>query len=337
MVVINSLPSDSHKRLPLFNALVDGERVVGCLRDTGCDTCVIRSDLVSQSSLPGAGRMTCRLANDQVLQVPSIHVKLDCEYFTGSTKALVFQNLSFPFILGNIPNAKFPTRVGHSVTAIETRHKSNKKENNPPKLTAPVIEGLDLTPGQISKMQRADKTLARLFLLAEVETKNNKGSSYYLVKKDILYKILNPSLKHSPWETSRKLVVVPTSLRNRVIRLAHSTNFSGHLGTKKTHDRLAEVFYWPAMFDDVRRFCLSCDTCQRMGTKPSKVPLTSPPVISEPFERIAVDIIGPIIPCSDEGHRFILVVVDYATRYPLALALKRIDIIILIIKTWNFF
>ena len=44
-----------------------------------------------------------------------------------------------------------------------------------------------------------------------------------------------------------------------------------------------------------------------------------------PFKRVAVDLVGPITPASDRGHRFILTLVDYATRYPEAVALKSID------------
>ncbi|XP_060601263.1 uncharacterized protein LOC132754618 [Ruditapes philippinarum] len=40
-------------------------------------------------------------------------------------------------------------------------------------------------------------------------------------------------------------------------------------------------------------------------------------------ERIAVDLIGPITPVSEKGNRYILTVVDYATRYPEAVALPR--------------
>ena len=323
---INSLPSNTHDRLPLFDAMINGNRIVGCLRDTGCNTCVIRSSLVSSTSLIGAEKVTCQLANEHVLRVPSIQIEIDCEFFKGIAKALVFQNLSFPFILGNIPHAKFPSKVGHIVAAVETRNKTRQNESNPSKLSAPVIEGLDLTPKDISQMQKSDKSLSRLFILAEVEPQNKSDSSYYyLVKKDILYRVFTPPSKSRSGNDLIKQVVVPTVLRNRVMFLAHSTNFSGHLGSRKTCDRLTAAFHWPGVYEDVRRFCLSCDTCQRMGTKPSKVPLVSPPVISEPFERVAIDLIGPIIPSSNEGHRFILVVVDYATRYPLAVALKKID------------
>lgn len=42
------------------------------------------------------------------------------------------------------------------------------------------------------------------------------------------------------------------------------------------------------------------------------------------FKRKAVDIVGPIRPVSESGNRFILTVVDFATRYPEAIALPSI-------------
>ncbi len=51
---------------------------------------------------------------------------------------------------------------------------------------------------------------------------------------------------------------------------------------------------------------------------PPLVPLT---VIDVPFERIGVDVIGPL-ERSHAGNWFILVISDYATRYPEAYILR---------------
>ena len=48
------------------------------------------------------------------------------------------------------------------------------------------------------------------------------------------------------------------------------------------------------------------------------------PLIDTPFKRVAVDIVGPIAPPSEAGHRYILTPVDYTTRYPEAVPLKKI-------------
>ena len=49
------------------------------------------------------------------------------------------------------------------------------------------------------------------------------------------------------------------------------------------------------------------------------------PLIDKPFKRVAIDLVGPISPPSEEGHRYILTLVDFATRYPEAVPLKTID------------
>ena len=48
------------------------------------------------------------------------------------------------------------------------------------------------------------------------------------------------------------------------------------------------------------------------------------PIIRIPFSRIAMDIVGPLEK-SRRGNKYILVVCDYATRYPEAFTLKSID------------
>ena len=53
-------------------------------------------------------------------------------------------------------------------------------------------------------------------------------------------------------------------------------------------------------------------------------PLISLPIVEEPFQRFAMDIVGPL-PRSRSGIRYILVICDYATRYLEAVPLKSID------------
>ena len=110
------------------------------------------------------------------------------------------------------------------------------------------------------------------------------------------------------------------------MNVAHSSILGGHLGVKKTTDKITSNFYWPGIHSDITRFCQSCDICQRTVAKGnvSKVPIEKMPLIDTPFKRVAVDLVGPIYPPSESGHRSILTLVDYATRYPDAVPLKSI-------------
>ncbi len=55
--------------------------------------------------------------------------------------------------------------------------------------------------------------------------------------------------------------------------------------------------------------------------KKHKAPLMPLPVISTPFERVAIDIVGPMSK-TKRGHQYLLTFMDYATRYPEAVPLR---------------
>ena len=57
----------------------------------------------------------------------------------------------------------------------------------------------------------------------------------------------------------------------------------------------------------------------------SRAPLGDMPLINQPFKRVAIDLVRPIAPASGKGHRYILTLVNYATRYPEPVPLKNID------------
>ena len=111
------------------------------------------------------------------------------------------------------------------------------------------------------------------------------------------------------------------------MEVAHGSIMGGHMGIKKTTDKIQSAFYWPGIQSDVTRFCKSCDVCQKTVSKGSvpKVPLEKVPLIEKPFKRVAIDLVGPVSPPSEEGHRYILTLADFSTRYPEAIPLKNID------------
>ena len=66
----------------------------------------------------------------------------------------------------------------------------------------------------------------------------------------------------------------------------------------KTQSRLLQYFYWPNLFKDVKEYCRTCDICQRIGknNRKPKAPLITPPIISESFKHLSIDIVGPLKP-----------------------------------------
>eukprot|EP00253_Pinus_taeda_P031973 PITA_31973 len=109
-----------------------------------------------------------------------------------------------------------------------------------------------------------------------------------------------------------------------ILKACHNGPCGGHFSDKRTaHKVLRMGYYWPSLFKDAKKCVMACDKCQRMGQPNHKdeLPLNSR-VILEPFERWALDFIGPINPPSNQ-RVYILVFTDYMTKLVEAKALLR--------------
>ena len=164
-------------------------------------------------------------------------------------------------------------------------------------------------PEDIAMLQLSDPVLKSVLtkVLASASHTVKVGGTEYVLHNDVLYQEEIPG--------SRRLVV-PLSCRPLVLHLAHTIPWAGHLGHYKTYLRLGYRFFWPSMYTDVQRYCKACPECQKTCAvcKSDRAPLQAMPVITTPFKRIAMDIVGPLEK-SSAGYQYILVVCDYATRY----------------------
>lgn len=109
--------------------------------------------------------------------------------------------------------------------------------------------------------------------------------------------------------------LVPLNLRKEILHLMHNSQLSGHLGKKKTCERVLQHFYWCGVREDVQNWIRSCDTCASIKTPPAKyrAPLGVMPV-GAPLDRLGTDFMGPL-PLTPRGNRYIMVVTDYFTKW----------------------
>jgi len=85
------------------------------------------------------------------------------------------------------------------------------------------------------------------------------GKAQFCIKNEILYR------KYIGKRDGEGIIqlVVPESLREKVVSLAHDTLLSGHRGSTKTLNRVLQEFYWPRINNFVLRYVSSCDVCQK--------------------------------------------------------------------------
>ena len=103
-------------------------------------------------------------------------------------------------------------------------------------------------------------------------------------------------------------------MRKQIITIAHDQ--FGHMSDKRTRYVVSRKFVWPGMAKDISTWSRSCLVCQRQGkVRPQRAPMCQIPILTEPFESVAIYLVGPF-PKAKSGHRYLLTMIDLASRYP---------------------
>ena len=330
-----SFSLDNQSNLPVVIGKCNGKKI-RVLRDTGCTCVLVKTGLVKPTYFTGE-TAKIKLADNRVIEARKAKVNIKCDYFEGHTTAVCLDDLPYDVLVGNVTGARCackPTGTGDWLDLAEvddsvengfhvtTRNAKRIMDEPEPEYT--IGRGrvkwdmVKMNTKEFIDIQQKDETLSSCFKkLNRVQNKYPR----FMLKSGVLVRVAN-SGKHIKDMLTQ--VVLPVKLRHKVMELAHDTVMAGHLGITKTQKRIMNHFYWPGAYQDIRNFCLSCSLCQRSAImKPAKAPLVNLPIITEPFSRVAMDIIGPL-PKSNKGNRFVLVTIDLATKYPDAIPLKRI-------------
>ncbi|GFX60434.1 retrovirus-related Pol polyprotein from transposon 17.6 [Trichonephila clavipes] len=119
-------------------------------------------------------------------------------------------------------------------------------------------------------------------------------------------------------------LVLPRCRIDKVMKLAHESVFGGHMGVKKTKERIKYNFFWPNMSGEIAEFVQTCKGCQlrkpeKIGDKAPITPIVHPEL---PFEIVNIDVITPIQPPSGRGHKYVLCMMDQHTRWPEAVPFR---------------
>ena len=109
--------------------------------------------------------------------------------------------------------------------------------------------------------------------------------------------------------------VVPRSMHSEILQQVHNSLLGGHLGQKKTREKVLQRFYWSGVHEDCNIWVAKCDECAKVKHPPRRprAPLGEM-LVGAPLDRLATDILGPF-PESTKGNKYILGVTDYFTKW----------------------
>ena len=105
----------------------------------------------------------------------------------------------------------------------------------------------------------------------------------------------------------RNRLMVPISLRKRMLQLAHEA----HLGVTKTKSILRDKIYFPGMDAQVEALLKSCLACTANARSDPPPPLQPSPLPPLPWHTVNIDFLGPL-----PNRSYLLVVIDQRTRFP---------------------
>ena len=334
-IMTSSPGSRKSGNLNLFPGSVNN---IACsvLRDTGCSTVGIKSSFIKPEDYTGE-TTTCVMFDGSECTLPTAHAHIDTPFFKGNVIALVVSSPVADIILGNIIGINNSTANENNVGRHEREPDSSGEQkfvnvitraqkkldeniNNRDTHTHSQLEKSHDSEINLDSLGKLDKHTFRieqecdrsLDLLRE---KAAREDSYYF-KEGLLY-------RQAKKDNGTDQLVVPCSLRELVMKCCHDIPIAGHMGIGATKKRVCSRFSWPGVMQDIIRFVKSCITCQKHCNKLPRLPVQQADIVDRPFDKVAIDIVGPLT-VTDNKCRYILTLIDTATRWPEAVPLREI-------------
>ncbi|KAL4103302.1 hypothetical protein QTP88_018679 [Uroleucon formosanum] len=107
-----------------------------------------------------------------------------------------------------------------------------------------------------------------------------------------------------------------------IFKQCHDSIIGGHVGIHRTIKKIKTQFNWRGLKEDVIEYIKNCESCQKgkVANKNVKQPILITSTSSEPFEKIFLDIVGPLV-TTLSGNTYILTLQDDLTKYSMGIAL----------------
>ncbi|TIB06886.1 hypothetical protein E3P89_04152 [Wallemia ichthyophaga] len=94
-------------------------------------------------------------------------------------------------------------------------------------------------------------------IIENVQNQEFSSDNTYKMKGDLL------SFSTQPGDIDEERLVLPKGeTREIILHDFHDAPVAGHQGTDKVHSSIARHYYWPRMYEDIKKYVSSCATCQ---------------------------------------------------------------------------
>ncbi|MCO5605822.1 hypothetical protein L7F22_060006 [Adiantum nelumboides] len=153
------------------------------------------------------------------------------------------------------------------------------------------------------------------FTKAQKQRLMEKASSYLFLEGALYQRGKNQVCRRIP-----TVEEIPSILEG-----LHEEACGGHFAQELTAKKiLLSGYVWPSLHIDVQHWCKSCHNCQVNGNKHLLHDPRQLVLANGPFEKWGIDAMGPL-PRTKNGKLYILVAIDYMTRWVEAQSVTRVN------------
>ena len=132
-------------------------------------------------------------------------------------------------------------------------------------------------------------------------------------------------LRRHPIHDELVQIVLPETLRPRVLQLCHYTIVAGYPGLNRMYYHIRKVHYWPHLVADVEATVRNCPSCARNRVKLRRdTNYLKLFTATKPFESVSIEILGRL-PKSRRDKRFLLVITDRFSNLTAVVPLRNVN------------
>ncbi|GFV09657.1 CCHC-type domain-containing protein [Trichonephila clavipes] len=264
---------DKLSKLVKTSISVDG-KLVHALLDSGTEITVIKKDLVPGISVEGASTIYLKGIFGPAVKCPLVYVPIGLA--TGGQVNVVHQQVLCALAEVLVEDVLLSPEVLDMLGGAQSEENSLAQSSQDLRVDSGNVDETEVSLGILpEKAQEHIEDSQRNITSCrnevgtlgtkdeEVTAEMDKGSmvadSFRSEQECCL-----PRIKYSGeyWETGYS-----KCRRTEVLRLAHTSVFSSHMGPKKTLERIKYSLFWEGLSSNVKKFCESCKECQLRRTK----------------------------------------------------------------------
>ena len=112
-----------------------------------------------------------------------------------------------------------------------------------------------------------------------------------------------------------------------ILEACHDSACGGYFSGRLTSQKILRAgYYWPTLFANATAHAKKCDACQRYARNDLHMDLPLYPTLPiSLLEKWGIDYIGPIAPMSTKRNQYIIIAVEYLTKWTEAKPIKAAD------------